>query len=129
MSRFAEPSDRPLAVLWVDGEEVRMVASPADAVTGILASTGAVFRDGFAVFGFEHLEQVCSELDRGGVLWAVDRRFAPRSWAEMLFLSLPEDLHPHIYHALKPVLEAADADHDAVLELAWRTVAGSAAAG
>lgn len=128
MSRFTEPSYRPLAVLWLDDSVVRMVAVPADAVTGVLASTGAEFQDGFAVFPSDHLEDACAELDRSGVLWAVDRRLVPRSWAEVMLSGLSEDLRRPVYEALRPVLRERDSEAAAVLELAWQLFGGDSAA-
>lgn len=121
MSRFGQPSDRPLAVLWVDGSNVKMVASPPEAATGVLAVTGAVFSDGFAVFPNEHLSLACDELDRCGFLWAVDRRFTFRSWADFMFAGLNPSLHRRVYDSLVEVLRDSDPAARVVLELAWRT--------
>lgn len=110
-----------LALLWVDGEEVRLAAVPPLAATSVLTVADAVFKDGFVCFGVDRLEPVCEELDRLGFLWAADRRFASRTWADHLFEGIDPRLHARVHDALASVLTAEDGDLGswAVLELAW----------
>ena len=110
-----------LAVLWRDELEVRLAAVPFHALTSVLAIADAVFRDGFACFSPDRLDAVCDELDRLGFLWAVDRRFIARTWADHLFDGIGTQLHQQVHDALDAILEGDDGDpiSRAVLQLAW----------
>jgi hypothetical protein len=110
-----------LAVLWLDELEVRLAAVPLPALTSVLAIADAVFQDGFVCFSPERLDAVCDELDRLGFLWAVDRRFAARTWADHLFDGIGAHLHQRVHDALDALLGAVDGDpiSRAVLQLAW----------
>ncbi len=110
-----------LAVLWLDEREVRLVAVPFSAVTSVLTIADAVFRDGFVCFAPDRLDAVCDELDRLGFLWAVDRRFAARTWADHLFDGIDTHLHRPVHDALSAVLGTEDGDpiSRAVLQMAW----------
>jgi hypothetical protein len=122
-----------VCVLWVDGDQVRMFLSHRDpSLAAALAADGSE-EGGEIVFPVARLEEVCSELDRAGFVWAVDRRFAPRTWAERLFDEVPRHLWEDVLEALRPVLASPDGDRTSWLLLlfAWQGVraAGQGVAG